>query len=287
MRKPNALSDSGDLGLLRRTRRKILAELQRSDLFRDLRDEYARIIVENGVTHAENISRLSDWVVYLYYCSMINHLEPEKNAHIVDWGGGNGHVTQVLRAMGYSNVKNYLLYVPGYYQLFQRRFDIPTLFGEDPNRLNLSSESVDVFISSGVLEHVREDGIGREEVILAEIHRVLKPNGLLFIWNLPAMLSTSELLCIITSRWRHKYVHKYRYWKSTVIRLLGAAGFDVIYLDKHTFMPGAVMRLLEGKINPGTLMAVDDFISRIFPFSIFARNFGIVAKKSKTAKASS
>jgi SAM-dependent methyltransferase len=177
--------------------------------------------------------------------------------------------------MGYQNVFNYLLHQTPHYSLFEEKLNIPTLWGRDPNRLVLDTNSVDCFISSGVLEHVREDGLGKEETILQEIHRILKEGGLFFIWNLPAKLGTSELLAVITGKWHHPY----RYWRKDIVRLLLKANFDILYLYKHKFFPGAVMALLERWIAPIRLLQFDNRLSRTILFNIFARDFVLVARK--------
>ncbi len=193
-------------------KRAIYGELARSDLLNDLHEDYIRIVAENAVPSTRNLIRTNDWLVYLYYAHLIRHFAPDPEARIVDWGGLYGHVTAILSALGYANSTNYLLHRSQAYSLFEKQFGLATLYGEHPNRLELDSGSVDVFISSGVLEHVREDGVGREDLILKEVGRVLKPGGLLAVWNFPAMLGTSELLAVAFGRWRHSF----RYWGSDV-----------------------------------------------------------------------
>lgn len=271
----NELSSGADVWALRK---EIFASLKSSGLSASLRSEYIKIISERQVTHAENILKLNDWLFYLFYCRLIESFAPDKGSVIVDWGGLYGHVTCMLREIGYGNVTNYLLQAPVSYKLFLDKFDLPTTFGTDPNKLNIDAGSVDVFISSGTLEHVREDGIGREELVLQDIRRVIKPGGLFFIWNCPAMLGTSELLASVTGRWRHKF----RYWRRDITRLMENARFEIIFMDKHKFLPGAAMGPLGKIINPVTLMILDDYLSRLFPFSVFARDFLVIARKPES-----
>jgi len=250
-------------------------ELRHSKSLNHLRSRYIQLIRDHNVPHAENILKTNDWFNYVYYGCLVRNLVPESSARVIDWGGLYGHVTMILHGLGFEKVTNYLLHPNVFYPLFQEQFEIPTLWGNDPNRLSLESQSVDVFISSGVLEHVREDGIGEEEKILAEIYRVLKTGGLFFIWNLPARWGTSEILAMVSGNWHHSV----RYWKKDIIRLLQKANFEIIYVDKHKFLPGALMALLEKKIDLLRLMAWDHRLSHLFPFSLFARDFGIIAIK--------
>jgi SAM-dependent methyltransferase len=253
---------------------------QARDLFQSipilsLRSRFIEIINRHQVPYAENIIKTNDWIYYCYYCSLVRSLVPDKTSLIIDWGGLYGHITMILRTLDYRNVYNYLLHQRPHYPLFEEQLKIPTLWGEDPNRLNLESNSVDGFISSGVLEHVREDGQGKEEMILREIHRVLKAGGLFFIWNLPAKLGTSEILATISGKWRHQY----RYWKKEIVNLLENSNFEILYLDKHKFFPGAVMNILERRIAPENLLNFDHNLSHFFPFNIVARDFIVVARK--------
>jgi hypothetical protein len=196
--------------------------LFRSPAIQTLRQGFLEIIDRHRVPHAENIRKTDAWLHYLYYCALVRRLVSDSAAPIIDWGGLYGHVTLILKTLGFQQVHNYLFHQNPHYRFFQERFGIPTLWGRYPNRLELDSASVQVFISSGVLEHVREDGLGREDACLQEIRRVLKEGGVLFIWNLPAKLGTSELLARMTGKWHHPY----RYYRKDILRLLEGNGFS-------------------------------------------------------------
>jgi SAM-dependent methyltransferase len=253
----------------------LIRELGLAETYEDFRQEYVRIIDTHWVPYAENIKALSDWLIYVYYGRLIAEFVPEKTARIIDWGGLYGQVTKILLGLGYQNVFNYLLHDTPHYPLFREAFHLPTLWGRDPNRLELEDGSIEVFISSGVLEHIREDGIGNEQLILPEIHRVLKTGGLFFIWNLPARWGTSEILARMFHKWHHAY-----YFRQKEIRnLLGDAGFQILYWDKHKFLPGSVMEWLAKRIDPLRLLRTDDRLSHWFPFHLLARDYAIVAEK--------
>jgi SAM-dependent methyltransferase len=249
--------------------------LRQSEPLQLLRSRYLELIRDHDIPHADNIQKTNDWLNYIYYGCLVRELVPDSSARVIDWGGLYGHVTMILRCLGFQEVFNYLLHPIPFYSLFQEQFKIPTLWGHDPNRLALEDQSVDVFISSGVLEHVREDGIGDEKKILADIFRVLKPGGLFFIWNLPAKLGTSELLAACGGGWRHRV----RYWQKDIVGLLRQADLEIIYLDKHKFLPGSLMAALAKKIDSLLLTQWDHLLSRVFPFSVLARDFGIVARR--------
>lgn len=241
----------------------------------ELRLAYVRLIHAGRVTHAENILARSDWLGYVHYGRLVSDRVPDRSARIIDWGGLYGHVTLILRDLGYENVTNYLLHENPYYPLFQEALHIPTGWGKHPNRLELQDESVEVFISSGVLEHVTEDGMGNENAILLEIHRVLKPGGWFFIWNLPARWGSSEILASLAGKWHHSR----RYRKPDIRHLLDRSGFQVLELYKHKFLPGTAREWLGRRIDPVRLMGWDDRISRWFPFCLAARDFVAVSRK--------
>ncbi|MCI0341066.1 MAG: class I SAM-dependent methyltransferase [Planctomycetales bacterium] len=259
----------------RALRRAIFEEMRASDLMEPLRSEYVRVIREHNVDHVDHLLERCAWLVYVFYGRLVSRLLPSRDARIVDWGGQYGQVTQILRTLGFHDVSNYLLAPEPHYEEFQSTFSIPTIRGEHPNRLALPDGSVDGFISSGVLEHVRDDGVGREDLVLAEVRRVLRPGGLFFLWNFPTLLGTSEILATIFGKWRHIY----RYRRRDVVALLAGAGLETVYLDRHKWLPGDALRLLERILPSLTLYRLDDRLSRLFPFSVFARDFAAVARK--------
>lgn len=246
------------------------------DVFLELWKNYVGIIDDQRLPHADHIRSYSDWLFYVYFCRLVSTYLPDRQARIIDWGGFYGQVTRILHILGYGETANYLLHETPQYHLFQQAFDLPTLRGRHPNRLELEDQSVDAFISSGVLEHVREDGVGDETAILKEVHRVLKKDGWLFIWNLPARWGSSELLAILARKWHHTY----RYREKDILKVLSETGFESDTLYKHKFLPGTAREWLGRWIEPFRLMKWDDRLSRWFPFSLLARDFLVVAHKN-------
>ncbi|HEB71740.1 MAG TPA: hypothetical protein ENI77_03875 [Nitrospirae bacterium] len=62
--------------------------------------------------------------------------------------------------------------------------------------------------------------------------------------------------------------------------LLINAGFEIILMNKRKLLPGAAMAPLGKIIDPVTLiMILDDHLSRVFPFSAFARDFFVIARR--------
>ncbi len=247
-----------------------------------LQEALLKICREYQVLYAENIAHPGDWLCYRFFCTLFAELFPDRNAKIIDWGGLYGHITLLLRQRGYENCSNYLLkdaryerMVAGYYKHFQEAFSIPTLYGDKPDVLALEDNSCDIFLSSGVLEHVRDEGETTEEVILREVYRVLKPEGALVIWNLPCIYSLSEGLAQLSGKWHHTY----RYGERDIVTLLESAGFSVSVCKAHKFLPGTAFHVLSRYITKERLLRADDILSGIFPFSLLARDFFIIAEK--------
>ena len=240
-----------------------------------LRKAFLDIISTHQLAYTENIHHPDLWLVYPFYVSLIRHLYPHRDIAILDWGGLYGHVTALLKEAGYSNTCNYLLNIPSHYDLFRKAFQLKTLYGKNPNHLDLPDHSHELVISSGVLEHVREDGKGDERCILREIHRVLKPGGTFWIWYLPSKYSLSEALSKLTRRWHHSWLFE----KREIISLLRQTGFEVLFLNRHGFLPGTLKRLLSPIFPPALMFKMDTRLATFPGLSFFAANFFIIAVK--------
>ena len=192
------------------------------------------------VKHINSYSRVFQYVIY---CSMVKDLFPDKSSKILDWGGQYGHVSLILSSF-FSNVDCYL---PTSVKSYEETKGIKTYISEvhellgvrnvkhglNGDYIDLPDNSYDVVISSGVLEHVREESEKATEVdLLKEIHRVLKPNGCFIYWNLPHKFGSVELL----NRSLGRHVHDFTYSKSDVINMMNESGFEIMNMDKHEFL---------------------------------------------------
>jgi len=240
-----------------------------------LRKAFLDIISSHRIAYTDNIRHPDLWIIYPFYVSLIKRLYPSINTAILDWGGLYGHVTALLKEAGYDNICNYLLNIPRRYDLFQKAFQLKTVYGENPNHLNLPDHSYELVISSGVLEHVREDGIGDERRNLREIHRILTPGGTFWIWYLPSKYSLPEALSRLTGRWHHTRLFE----KRQITTLLQQAGFQILFLSRHGFLPGTLKRLLSPIFPPALMFKMDTRFAAFPGLSLFAANFFIIALK--------
>jgi ubiquinone/menaquinone biosynthesis C-methylase UbiE len=175
---------------------------------------------------------------------------------LLDWGAGFGQMAFLLRRRGVRVVA--YDYAPGQRGL---RFgvtaldaSVPLLTSGEPVALPFRDASFDVALSCGVLEHV-----GDEAGSLAELRRVLRPGGLLAIYQLPQQWSYLEF---VVRRLRLGYAHPRRYTLRGARRLLAAHGFRVVRARRAnmlpktlTGLPPAARRALD--IAPGVVLAAD------------------------------
>lgn len=265
------------MNLFERTKikRQIFKNLYKNGYHKKFHDDYVNILNEEGVP-VDGVFALNNWIMYSWFCEFVAYNIKDKNATIIDWGGGWGQITKMLEFNGFTNVKSYDQYVcHPKHDILKKRINMKAIFGTDPKKLAIDSNFVDVFISSGVLEHVREDGIGTEENSLKEIYRVMKPGGIFFIWNLPRILSLPDFKSRMLGRWYHKY----RFTRKKIVTLLENQNFEILYLDKHKFLPDVIYNLLMKVFNLPVACKIDEVVSHIFPMSLFARDFIIIARK--------
>ncbi len=265
-----------------RALREVLSDIPR--IFEDaepLRHAFMEIVEAHHVPYTDNLRHPDLWIVYPCFTALIKKLYPSPSTTILDWGGLYGHVTTLLKGIGYETVHNYLLNIPKDYEIFQQNFRIETRYGQDPNYIDVPDASYDLVISSGVLEHVREDGKGNEDLILTDIERVLKPGGTFWIWYLPSKYSPSESINRLAGQWHHTYL----YSKHQIISSLQRAGFKILHLSHHGFFPGALKRRLTPAVSVPTLFKVDTSLANFPLLRLFAANFLVVAQKRETSSA--
>jgi len=240
-----------------------------------LRQTFLLHVTRHQIPYTDNLRNPDLWIVYPCFTSILARMYPSPETMILDWGGLYGHVTALLKERGYKNVHNYLLDIPPSYEIFQRVFHLETRYGHDPNVLSLPDAAYDAVISSGVLEHVREDGKGKESLFLREIRRILKPNGTLWIWYLPNRYSLSEALSRFTGRWHHRY----RYGQRQIVTILHRAGFDILFLIRHGFLPGTLKRRISPPLPVSSLFRADTLLANLPLLRFLSANFLIVARK--------
>jgi hypothetical protein len=226
-----------------------------------------------GTAHIDHMECL---VQYVFYTSLVREWLPDHDANILDWGGQHGQVSLLLSRY-YRNTTCYVLEGDNY----DRRYGLSdwhrllevrgVVRASDPKRIMIGKQ-FDAAISSGVLEHVEECG-GDVRTSLDELHSVIKPEGLLFIWNLPRYYGREFLYPLIGRK-----AHLRRYRKKEIVDLLHRSGFDILYSSAHEILPLKVLKVLGSFVQTDKLISCDYWFAEHLPW--LAQNFTIVARRN-------
>jgi SAM-dependent methyltransferase len=148
-----------------------------------------------------------------------------ESGRILDWGCGSGQMSWLLDRRRLEVVS---------YDLEDKRSEkfvqphIPFQLAPDGYDLPFSDASFDGVLSCGVLEHVPN-----ERISLAEIHRILKPGGYLFVYQLPQVYAYTEFI----NRMRGLWYHRRRYTLRSATTLLRETGFEILTHRRSNLFP--------------------------------------------------
>ena len=191
---------------------------------------------------------------------------------ILDWGCGKGHVSKLIRDLSPSQLHSCDLLSERDDSCFGQkvpiiqRFDIQVKPLEHEWLLPYESETFDVLLSVGVLEHV-----ANERGSLTEIKRVLKPGGLFFCFFLPTRLSWTQQVC----RWLGDNYHDRLYTESKVEELLRSSGLELLDIWYRQLFPKNSPHYPKFR----SFEKMDQFITEHTPLRYFATNIEFVGLK--------
>jgi SAM-dependent methyltransferase len=194
-----------------------------ADLYRqELADEPTAYLLEHSrppvILHQVN--------VFAWYSE---HLPPA--GRVLDWGCNHGPDLCLLRsAFGDRYELHGADFAPAdAYPAFRRYAGAVYQHLTDPLQLPFPPNHFDAVIASGVLEHV-----AMESESLKQLHRILRPGGLLVISYLPYRWSVSEAY----RRWvLKKDFHRKRFDLGQLNRLLMSCGFLPDEIRTQGFVP--------------------------------------------------
>jgi 2-polyprenyl-3-methyl-5-hydroxy-6-metoxy-1,4-benzoquinol methylase len=137
------------------------------------------------VEHMDGAAAASNYIRVAGLVSSCYHFR-KTNLPVLDWGCGYGQVSWLLKRRG-VNVVSCDAERRATIDSIPELASLPIHYTADPVRLPYDSESFSAVLSVGVLEHVPDP-----EGSLQEIHRILKPEGLLFLLMFPNRFSWAE-----------------------------------------------------------------------------------------------
>lgn len=226
---------------------------------------YSKVRARGLARHAHQWSSLvSCGQERVVYAAALEKLAP--GSRVLDWGCGNGHFSYFLAEHGHA---------PDAFALSARPFLVgekPAIRftqGTDVTALPYPDATFDAVFALGVIEHVAEHG-GDERGSLAELARVLKPGGLLYVFHLPNMGSWIEAAKWCT--WRLGITstreHVRRFTRAGFLKLLQGLPFDVVAEGRYHFLPRATLGRLPGLRDLPAFASLINGIDNILGFTL-------------------
>jgi SAM-dependent methyltransferase len=145
---------------------------------------------------------------------------------VLDWGAGWGQTSLLLRAHG-LDVVAYDVEDKGTAAGLLAGSDVAYVVTPGP-ALPFPAGAFDAVLNCGVLEHVAD-----ERAALAELARVLRPDGWLFTYHLPNRHAWAEWL----GRRLGRFHHARTYTRREAVGLFEAAGFRVVVCRPFHWLP--------------------------------------------------
>lgn len=139
------------------------------------------------------------------------------------------------------------------------------------NKIPFGDASFDAVMAYGVIEHIPEEVL---RPVMREVARVTKPGGCLLVSYLPRTWALLELVLIAA-----RQPHHTRRWGDEEIRLfLGDLAFETIVSKRIIFAPQYPSAFTN---KHKAVLDKLDALAGIPPFSFFARDLFLVARKSE------
>ncbi len=219
---------------------------------------------------------------YIRIANDIAHQTPP--GRLLDWGCGYGQMTYLLQRRNFQvtpfDIDTRDAPLP----------DIPLCRGlsivRTPERtaLPFPTAKFDAVLSCGVLEHVDEySQPGNELESLREIARVLRPGGLVLIYQLPQRFAWQEALI---RRFKLGYTHPRRYTAAEIVRLLRLTGYQPRRVRRANLIPKnltgmpARLRTLYSRFSRPLILA-DGWLSQLPPLNQVAGVLEVTAVRGE------
>lgn len=199
-----------------------------------------------------------------------------KNSKVLDWGCGYGDASYMLSALRPDlDITLFDVLTSDPWEVLTNKIGFEKIIGSDEIMLPFKNNRFDAVIGIGVLEHVKD-----QNASLAEINRVLKPNGKFYVLLYPNKLSYTEMFQRIIG---NPY-HDKPFQIDKLVNMLEINRFRVISSKYELMMPFVLSRFpynirriynLFGNI----IIILNDFSEKIPFLNKFGSNITIVAQK--------
>jgi SAM-dependent methyltransferase len=217
----------------------------------------------------------NSYLYLLHYLKAFSEARFRKKScclRILDWGCGKGQCTYLLRHLGFKVVscdveRNADDSTFGQETPIITKENIQVIPLRDTVKLPFESESFDIVLSMGVLEHVENDLES-----LREIGRILKSQGLFFCFFLPFVGSWTQYVM----RSRGDNYHDRLYTKAKVNSLLRETGFELEDIWHRQLFPKNSVRYPMYH----AFESLDQALVRFTPLRYLATNLEFVASRS-------
>jgi ubiquinone/menaquinone biosynthesis C-methylase UbiE len=142
--------------------------------------------------------------------------------------------------------------------------------------LNLKiKDKIDLVVSFGVMEHVKDD-----RKFLKEINKVLRQRGSNIVFNLPNRYSLSEFFAKALEIWHHERT----YTRRQIVQLFADEGFKILEIRREDIIPAQVGRIhwtFEDLFNRAcSLLDKFDKLLSSTRLNFFSQDFTIVSRKA-------
>ncbi|MGB3650025.1 MAG: class I SAM-dependent methyltransferase [Rivularia sp. (in: cyanobacteria)] len=231
----------------------------------------------NADSHAF-LSNPASQNVYLYLTNYVEAFSENwfkkslSELKILDWGCGKGHISYLMQEIGVQVTSCDVFGADdssfGQNTPIIEKASINVVPLEHPYILPFKDRTFDIVLSFGVLEHVPD-----RLASLQEIHRILKPSGLIFCFFLPYYLSWTQRLAHL----RGDFYHDQLYSKKMVKKHLLQTNLELLDIWHRQLLP-------KNSISYGnyrTFEVIDQWLTERTPLKYTATNIEFVACKSQ------
>jgi 2-polyprenyl-3-methyl-5-hydroxy-6-metoxy-1,4-benzoquinol methylase len=203
------------------------------------------------------------------YAALADRIAADRPGRLLDWGCGWGQVTALMLERGVDvHAFDYRPAEAGAGEAALERFpEIVCTFSPEPVALPFDDSSFDAVLSCGVLEHV-QDPAGS----LAELHRVLRPGGRLYVTKLPNRRSYLEWLAKRIGLYYHGQLAHDTLWSPREAREAAIAqGFEVSDVRLANMLPLTLDHPLAARLA-APIWALNRLLSRVPGLNRLATN---------------